>query len=383
MSTPEVPRSVHLRRRRFLVGSGAAAAALALPALAQSRALRLGSTFDNSGVEKANGSGCFKGATAYFNALNKAGGIHGSKVELVMADDQFKPDVAKANAMAFAADRSILGLMTPLGTRQTAAVMEAVKDMAILGPNTGTAGLRKASPPNLFWVRASYDQEVDKLIRTAATLGMNRIGIVHPKDPLGNSVLAAFQASMKAVGLEPAVVATTPGTTSPEVGPAAEAIAKANPQMVVMVLAGVAPLFVKALREQGNSSSIYGLSISASAANIQAMGDLGRGIGFALIVPSPFALKYEIVRRYQVDMQASGFSDYSLPTLEGYINARVMGEALRRAGAGVTREGLIAALERIEGLDLGGVRIGYGAGNRIGGTFVDVAVIGAGGRIMS
>ena len=47
---------------------------------------------------------------------------------------------------------------------------------------------------------------------------------------------------------------------------------------------------------------------------------------------------------------------------------------LRRAGTGVTRESLIAALDRIEALELGGLRVGFGKGNRIGGHFVDVAV---------
>jgi len=372
-----------LQRRRVLQSGVAGVAALSWPVLAQGRSIRLGSTFDNSGVEKANGSGGFKGATAFFNALNKAGGVNGAKVELVMADDQFKPDVAKANALAFAADKSVLGLLTPLGTRQTAAVMEAVTDIAIVGPNTGTAALRKTSPPNLFWVRASYDQEIEKLIRTAVTLGTTRLGIVYPNDPLGKGVMAAFERSMAAAQLQPAVVATTPGTTSNEVEPAALAIAKAAPQAVIMVLAGVAPLFVKALRKVGSAASVYGLSISASAANIAALGEEGRGLGFTIIVPSPFAPKNEVVRRYQADMEASGWTDYSLPSLEGYINARVMTEGLKRAGAGVTRESLVAALERIESLDLGGMRIGYGKGNRQGSNFVDVAVIGTGGRMFT
>lgn len=372
------------RRRDVLSTLAGTAVGLAVPsAWAQNRSLRLASTFDNSGVEKANGSGCFRGAQAYFNALNKAGGVGGTKVELLMADDTFKPEVAKTNAQAFEADKSILGLLTPLGTRQTAAVMEAVTTMAIVGPNTGTAGLRKNSPPNVFWVRASYDQEVEKLIRTASTLGTTKIGIVYPNDPLGKGVFAAFERSMAAAKLTPAVIATTPGTTSAEVEPAADAIAKAAPQTVIMVLAGVAPLFVKALRARGATSSIYGMSISASAANIAALGELGRGLGFAIVVPSPFAPKNDIVRRYQSDMAASGWTDYSLPTLEGYINARIVAEALRKTGPGVTREGLIAALERIESLDLGGIRIGYGPGNRNGSTFVDVAVIGPGGRMMS
>jgi ABC-type branched-subunit amino acid transport system substrate-binding protein len=376
-------RPVSRRRVLTRIAGAVAAASLAVPALAQGRVIRIGTTFDNSGVEKANGSGLFQGSSAYFNALNQAGGIHGAKVELVMSDDQFKPDLARSNALAFSADPTVLALLHPLGTRQTAELMDAVPGMAVVGPNTGTISLRKKTAPNTFWVRANYDQEVDKLIATASVLGITRIGIVHPNDPLGLSVLAAFRQALAKVRLEPAVIATTPGTTSMEVEPAAEAIAKASPQVVIMSLAGTAPAFVRALRKAGGNSTVYGLSIAASASGIRDLGELARGLGFSIIVPSPFSTRYEIVRRYQADMAASGSRDFSLPSLEGYIDACVLAEGLRRAGPSPTRAGLIAALEHVEGLDLGGVKISFGRGNREGSQFVDVAVIGTSGRMIS
>ena len=82
-------------------------------------------------------------------------------------------------------------MLHPLGTRQTAAVMDAVQDVAVVGPNTGTVGLRRKGATNVFWVRANYDREVEKLVATATTLGTRSIGLVHPNDPLGQSLLAA------------------------------------------------------------------------------------------------------------------------------------------------------------------------------------------------
>ena len=150
---------------------------------------------------------------------------------------------------------------------------------------------------------------------------------------------------------------------------------------------------IKALKAAGYKGNIYlvnpkypelhGLKCYPSAASIKALGPQGRGVGSSILVPSPFAPKHAIVRRWQEDMAASGWSDYSLPSLEGYINARVAAEGLRRGGAGVTRESLIGALDRIEALDLGGLRVGFGKGNRIGDNFVDVAVIGQAGRMLS
>jgi len=370
--------------RRQVIGRLAGAAAVAglgLPAFAQARALRIGATFDNSSVEKANGTGLFLGSSAYFNALNRAGGINGTKVELVMADDQFKPDLAKGNALAFAADSSVLAMLHPLGTRQTAEVSDAVPGMAVVGPNTGTVSLRKKANPNTFWVRANYDQEIEKLIATAAVLGQSRIGIVYSNDPLGQSLLAGYKAALAKAKLEPAVIASTPGTTSMEVEPAARQIAQASPQIVIIGLAGTAPAFVRALRAAGGKSSCYGLSITAGS--LSAMGELAHGLGFAMVVPSPYATKFEIVRRYQADMIANGTKEFSLPSLEGYMDAAVLAEGLRRAGPSPTRAAVLAGLERIEAFDLGGVKINFGKSNREGNQFVDVAVISTNGRLVS
>jgi ABC-type branched-subunit amino acid transport system substrate-binding protein len=383
--TPKVKHVPASGRRRALTRLAGAAAAIGLgvPSFAAGRSLRIGSTFDNSSVEKANGSALFLGASACFDAVNKAGGVNGTPLELVMADDQFKPDLAKRNALAFQADHSVLALLQPLGTRQTAAVMDTVRDMAVVGPNTGTTALRRKDAPQVFWLRANYDQEIEKLVATAATLGITSIGMVHPNDPLGQSLLAAFTSATAKFKLTPSVIATTPGTISLDVEPAAQQIAKAAPQVVIMGLAGTAPAFVKALRQAGGTGTIYGLSITASAANIQALGDLGRGIGFSIVVPSPFASRHEIVRRYRIDMQAHGSTNYSLPSLEGYINARVLTEALRRAGASPTRESILSAMGGLDALDLGGMRISFARGRREGSNFVDLAVIGEGSRLVS
>jgi len=380
-SLPSKPTRRQLITRVAGAAGLAAAAGFGLPVFAQARTLRIGASFDNSSVEKANGIALFVGSSAYFNALNRAGGINGSKVELVMADDQFKPDIAKANALAFAADSSVLAMVHPLGTRQTAEISDAVPGMAVVGPNTGTVSLRKKAAPNTFWVRANYDQELDRLIATAAVLGQSRIGIVYSEDPLGQSLLAGFKAALAKAKLEPAVIASTPSTTSMEVEPAAKQIAEAKPQIVIIGLAGTAPAFVRAFRAAGGKSSAYGLSITAGS--LGAMGDLAHGLGFAIVVPSPFATKFEIVRRYQTDMLASGAKDFSLPSLEGYMDAYVLAEGLRRAGPSPTRAAVLAGLERIEGFDLGGVKINFGPRNREGNQFVDVAVMSANGRLIS
>lgn len=371
-------------RRNVLVclAGGAASIGSVRIASASGKTLKVGCTLDSSGAEKANGAGLHVGASACFEALNKSGGIGSARVELLQLDDKFNPEVAKTNALALVADPAVVALLHPLGTRQTAAVIEAAQGLAIVGPLTGTVGLRGKSGPNVFWVRANYAQEIEKLVATATVLGMTRIGIVHPNDPFGLPLLAAFKAAIARHQLTPAVIATTPNTISPDVEPAALEIARSAPQVVIMALAGTAPSFVKALRSAGAASSVYGLSIGASAANLTSLASFSRGMGFSIVVPSPFSTKFEVVRRYQVDMVASGQTEFSLPSLEGYLNAKVLAEGLRRAGPMTNRDSVLKALAGLEAFDLGGVRVSYAGGRREGGAFVDVAAVGTGGRLL-
>lgn len=140
---------------------------------------------------------------------------------------------------------------------------------------------------------------------------------MHPKDPLGLSLLAGFEAAMARHNLKPAVIATTPNTTSTEVEAAAAEMAKAAPQLVIMGLGATMPHFVKAARKAGVTSTMYGLSIAPNAPNIKALGELTRGLAFSIVVPTPFTPKHEIVRRYRADMEAIGNTEYSLVSLEG------------------------------------------------------------------
>ncbi len=66
------------------------------------------------------------------------------------------------------------------------------------------------------------------------------------------------------------------------------------------------------------------------------------------------------------------------------MDACVLAEGLRRARARRPRAPrVMAGLERIEGFDLGGVKINFGRSNREGNQFVDVAVISSNGRLIS
>jgi ABC-type branched-subunit amino acid transport system substrate-binding protein len=70
-------------------------------------------------------------------------------------------------------------------------------------------------------------------------------------------------------------------------------------------------------------------------------------------------------------------------TLGGYATAKVVVEALKRAGPSPTRAKFNTALEGIRDFDIGGVQYTYGSGLRMGTKFVDLLIIDANGEPQS
>jgi hypothetical protein len=68
--------------------------------------------------------------------------------------------------------------------------------------------------------------------------------------------------------------------------------------------------------------------------------------------------------------------------LEGYINARVLVEGVRRAGPQLTRASLLEALWSLRRLDLGGFEINATEPGRNASRFIELTMVGRGGRFI-
>ncbi len=160
-----------------------------------------------------------------------------------------------------------------------------------------------------------------------------------------------------------------------------ETISKANPQAVIMVtLYKPTAAFVKAMKAAGQNPMFMTLSPVGSDQLVQELGPSARGIGISQVMPYPWNDTVPIVRDYQRLLGKNGkFSYYGI---EGYMMARVMVDGLRKSGKELTREKLVSSLESLNNQDFGGYRVGYGGDNRLGSRFVELTVIGPGGKIL-
>src|SRR5438270_4599510 len=95
-----VPGAAVTRRRALATSAAALGAAVASPlpwrhAFAQAKAFRIGTLQPLSGNAASGGKTALVGVQMAVERINKAGGINGRPVELIVADDESKPDVGR------------------------------------------------------------------------------------------------------------------------------------------------------------------------------------------------------------------------------------------------------------------------------------------------
>ena len=106
--------------------------------------------------------------------------------------------------------------------------------------------------------------------------------------------------------------------------------------------------------------------------------------GTSCCVHNPWSGENVVVRNAKTGKAVlkTGQKEFSFTGIEGFIAAKVFVTALRTLGRDVTRERLIDALERTRDLDVGGFTVGFGPNQRSGSQFVELTIIGRGGRFI-
>jgi len=323
----------------------------------------------------------------YFDQVNKTGGVNGRRLELVALDDGYETDRTVANTKALIDEKNAFALLAFYGSSPTTEAMNKVFGPAkvpLLGTISGAGTLREpiSQNPNsryMFNVRASYADETEAIVNQLVSLGLKNIAVFYQNDGFGKSGLEGVTVALKKHNLAPSVAATVE-RNSVDVAAAVDAISKAKPQAVVMVtLYKPTTAFVKAMKKANQSPMFMTLSPVGTEQLVAELGPEARGIGISQVMPYPWNDIVPMVRDYQ--KLVGGKGGYSYYGIEAYAMARTLVDALKRMGKDPSREKLMAALESTS-LDMGGLRVAYSPTNRQGSRFVEMTVIGPGGKVL-
>ena len=367
-----------MKRRTALTHLAASAAVVALPALSETdRRIVLGQSAAFSGAAAQLGIQMNRGARLYFDAINAAGGIHGATIELRTLDDQYEPDKCRANTEAFIKD-DVFALFGYVGTPTSLAALPLVNQSKIpfFGPFTGAEALRDPFSRYVFHVRASYFDETAAIIKQLTTLGLKKVAVFRQNDSYGQAGLDGVVRALKAHQLEPVAVGLVERNTV-AVSAAVQAIMASKPDAIVQISAYKScAAFVREARKAGFGGTFYNVSFVGTQALSEELGADARGVAISQVMPFPFQPKSPIAREFLAAVQRGGAeykANYS--SIEGYVAAKVFAEGLKRAGKGVTRDTLIAALESMQSVDIGGFVVNYNARRHVASQYVDLTML--------
>jgi ABC-type branched-subunit amino acid transport system substrate-binding protein len=181
-----------------------------------------------------------------------------------------------------------------------------------------------------------------------------------------------------------AIATVTVENDSSDAEAAAKKIAASAPEAVLVGLAGKPTIaFVKAVRQERKGLQLYALSIMGAAATIQTLGADATGMTISQIVPLPSNMSRSVVRDFQLAWKAANVAlEPSHLALEGYINARVFAETLRRAGRNPTRSSFIDSTWSTKNLDLGGFAVSFSESALNASHFVELTMVSGNGRFI-
>lgn len=348
---------------------------------AESAPLLIGQSAGLTGGQAAYSADLRLGIEAYFAQANKQG-VHGRTLKLVSLDDGGNRGRTLANTAQLIEKHNVfalLGYTSGAGVEASLTYIENAR-VPMLSPATGNMGIRTNFYRHLFHTRAGYADEMKRAVSSLSVTGVRRFAVVYLGDAGPENPLAMHEA-LSAAGLR--AVADVPlDRNATDFSTQIAALAASRPEAVLMI-SNAKPIvsLVKGLRESGYrgyfvSSSFSGMSI------VDELKEEGKGLIMVQVLPPYWRDHLRLVKDYQDHLKAHApDASPNYTSLEGYISARVLVEGLRRAGANPTRERLIASLEGLKSLDLGGYEINFSGQSHDGSRFVNIGMIDAAGKL--
>jgi branched-chain amino acid transport system substrate-binding protein len=372
-----------MNRRNLVLGSvaGALSAGFAGKALAQPSVIKFGQSAAMTGAGSEHARDVRAGIVAAFDAASKTAG--GPRFELITLDDAGSAERCVQNVGTLLGSNvaALIGLTSGSGAEAAMSAIEQ-QQMPLVGPASGSMGLRGDKPNAAYHVRAGYDLEFKRMVAYARERALLRVGLVH-QERTSTSNLAAMTNALSNAGIAPREVIAI--DASPASLQAASARLLAANLDCVLFVAPAAP--VAAIMDQMHTAKYRGLSYASSMAGqdlIETLTSRGQSAILSVVVPRPSAMGLQVVSRCQQDLAAlRSDAKVNVATLEGYISGRIAVEAARNAMkvAGVSKRSMKEALSTLR-TDLGGYTVQFTPGSTQGSKHVELVALDRYGRMV-
>ncbi|WP_372999928.1 ABC transporter substrate-binding protein [Sulfurimonas sp.] len=322
----------------------------------------LGQSTAMTGGASSLGKPFHDAAQSYFDHVNSQGGVHGRKIELVTYDDKYEPSIAVDNSLRLIKEDKVFALFGEMGTPTSKAVLEVVNKYKVpyLTPYTGAELLREPFNPLVINFRESYYAETEALVKYVVDdLKMENIAIFYQNDSYGKAGLKGVEIALKKRKMTLSAKGTYVRNTL-SITTALNFIKKAKPQAVIMIGVNKPSVeFIKRLKKDGFKDTVLA-SISAiwSESLLKNLGEDAEGLIISQIVPLPCCDSNLAVAEYKKIFLKSDVENVcGFVSLEGFLSAKLVVEALKLSGESLNRKSFIKSFEELPSNSLDGLEI--------------------------
>lgn len=369
-----------------------AAAATAVRGVTE-REIRFGITAAFTGPVKERGRQMKLGIETAFNRVNDAGGVSGRMLRIIAADDGNEPTRTREAVRQLYEKDQVFGIIGSIGTATAAAAVPYLleRQMLFFGAYTGGNVVRRDPPDRyVFNYRPSYAEEADAAVRYLVKMRripVRQIAVFAQTDDLGDAGYAGVAKAYRAMGInDSAILRLSYARNTIDVDDAVNLLKVQKVPVRAIIMAAsyrAAAKFIektRALYPEMIFSSISGVGATALADELKLLGPrYTSGVIVTQVVPavsgfSSAVLDYKNALAKYFPGEAP---DYA--SMEGFVAANILVDALKRTGPQLDTERLVDALESTRNLDLGlGVPLSFSrsdhqASHKIWGTALDEA----------
>jgi ABC-type branched-subunit amino acid transport system substrate-binding protein len=342
------------------VATGAAMAQQYSPGASDTE-IRLGQTVPFSGPVSVAGV-VGHASLAYFDAINKAGGINGRQVKLIVLDDAYSPPKTVEATRRLVEDDNVLMMYGSVGTPTNAAVEKYLNAKKVPHLFITTGASRFRDPKAFPWTMAfipGYVQEGRAMAHyVLQSVAAPKIAVLYQNDDLGKDFRAGFRSGLGDKADSLIVSEQTYEVADPTV----------DSQLIAAKVSG-ANVFYFAGTQKAGAEEIRGVrkldwkplhlvcSIASNVEGVLKPAGLENAEG---LISTAYA-KDPFDPAWADDADVKAFLDWEKANLtqgnprdsgviNGYVASFLMAHVLREAGSNLTRENVLAVATHLTNL---------------------------------
>jgi len=318
--------------------------------------ISLGATMPLSGSGAAGGVGVRDGEQAYYDMVNKQGGIQGHKIKFTALDDQYSPAVAQKQMRELVQQDNVFAISGGEGTPNFLGVVPYLKREKVpaVAPYAPSSALGNIQAPHVYMATVDYVKEFQILTQFVLDKDKatppKKFSLVGVAGNVGDNAKEGMDKALAGKGVPVRYFPETPGTS--DLTPLATQLKQENADWVFLIITNTdTGQLIQAMNRIGYTPKFITWAGMADDAYIKEFGPISQGLYMALETADLHSKNAKVQEFVQQFTTATGKAPSKFDEL-GWSQAQLTAEGLRRAKA-LTRSCLEASLQGISNLDTG------------------------------